>query len=539
MMPDNQNPERSAPLTTMPAPAADLRAAKAAAKAQAIEKIRPELNLEKWSIWQPSKSKLGPTARVLRRQITLSDGSIITAEVEVGFTNRGALTTEDQKTYYALIKQWEDHNRPIEQVPFSLRHLARTLKKKWGTNVIESLTESLIRLRTIPFIWRNSYQDGSTGETVKLLDTYNILSDLRIVQREQDGTVNKAVGYFRFDDRSLKNLLANLTKPKLLEVVIDLKSEIGQMLYTHLDLVMDDKTLYERRTRELFEDLGLKGKAYIKPSKRKQMLTPALVELQGIPLSRGRITAATIEKTKDKLDYKVVFRKGHRANGAEPLTQNREVEQPSAEHQNPIALQAAELVKHFFVKFHAAEQPYISRKAIGQATSLIAAHGLHQAKYIVEYAHRVAPETDYKPQSFGGILHYTSRALAAQEEESRETLRRQDNERARRELAAKEEAQFRLEDSYRAYRKQVIEDYLDTSLSPEALAEMIETKKCQLLAEKPKLYSTWPAESFNNYALKMVHIELAKTIPMASFEEFSAQEQGSAQSAQPAIASED
>src|SRR5262245_20721281 len=79
------------------------------------ERIRPELNLEKWSIWQPSKSKnkSAPQARTIRRETTLRNGVKVLAEVEVGYTQRGVLTTEDQRTYYALIKQWEDTGRSV------------------------------------------------------------------------------------------------------------------------------------------------------------------------------------------------------------------------------------------------------------------------------------------------------------------------------------------------------------------------------------------------------------------------------------------
>jgi hypothetical protein len=105
-----------------------------------VEKIRPDLNLEKWSIWQPSKSKTKPRARIFRREIVLADGRNMSAEVEVGFTQKGMLTTEDQKTFYALIKIWEDKGKPTEQTFYSSRGLARVLKKGWGTNVINRLT---------------------------------------------------------------------------------------------------------------------------------------------------------------------------------------------------------------------------------------------------------------------------------------------------------------------------------------------------------------------------------------------------------------
>jgi hypothetical protein len=43
--------------------------------------------------------------------------------------------------------------------------------------------------------------------------------------------------------------------------------------------------------------------------------------------------------------------------------------------------------------------------------SLITQHGLEAAKYIVDYAHREAPKTQFDIQAFGGIIQYSSRAL--------------------------------------------------------------------------------------------------------------------------------
>ena len=105
----------------------------------------------------------------------------------MGFTDEGNLTTEDQKTYYGLIKQWEDTGRTSAQAFDSIRGLSRILQKKWGTNVIDAITGSLRRLRTTPFTWTNSYHDGASGETVREIDMLNILSELKIVQTEHHG----------------------------------------------------------------------------------------------------------------------------------------------------------------------------------------------------------------------------------------------------------------------------------------------------------------------------------------------------------------
>jgi hypothetical protein len=387
-------------------------------KTAIVEKVRPELNLEKWAIWQPAKSKSGPTERVIQREISLANGNKLSARVEIGFTNRGSLSTEDQRTYYALIKHWEERGRADQQTYFSLRYLAKRLKKKWGTNVIDSLTDSLLRLRTVPFVWTNSYFDATTKETIETLDTFSIVSELRIIKRKADGVVNKEIGYFRFNDFILKNLIANHTKPLLLDTVLSFRSEVAQILYTYLDLIIADKTAYERRTKELFDDLGLEGRAYANRSNRKQVLERALKELQGAPLSTGKITSAALERTKDGKDYKLVIRKGAREPVIEEGSDAQEERgeqysnKASPATKTEITIQAEELVRYFHQIFHATEVTHPLSTAVGQAVALIAQYGVEKAKYIVDFSSRVAPETKYRPQTFGGILHYASRALA-------------------------------------------------------------------------------------------------------------------------------
>ena len=418
--------EQSEPLgqgSNLPASPSQAPVSRPSNKTVTVGKIRPELNLEKWPIWQPSKSKNRPKERIAEREITIPGGNKLTATVEIGFTQRGELTTEDQRTYYALVKQWEESGRPHHYTFFSLRHLSRSLRKKWGTNVITALTESLIRLRTTPFIWKNSYHDGATKETIRILDTFNILSDLRIVRREQDGVVNKEVGYFKFNDFTLKNLTANHTKPVLLDTVLSFRSEVAQILYTHIDLILADKTQFERRSLELFGDLGLRGKAYRNPSNRKQILAPALKELEGAFLTTGMISSATLERTKDDKDYKVVFKKSRRllptSVSVDEKEESRVVKQPAnlaptAKLRNdPFGAEAKELVAYFYSLFQPDVQKiYFNSKAIDQAISLIASLGNERARFVVEFSAKAAPQTNYSPQTFGGILQYTSRAMA-------------------------------------------------------------------------------------------------------------------------------
>lgn len=413
----------------------------------ALEKIRPELNLEKWSIWQPANSRKPLKARIIEREIALPNGSKVNARVEVGYTQRGTLTTEDQKTYYALVKYWEGRGRSDTFTVFSLRQLSKILKKKWGTNALEALTESLARLYATPFFWTNSYFDSTTKETKNELEGFRILDNLKIIHTSSDGHITREAGYFKFNDFILRNLLVNHTKPLFLDVVLNFKSEIAQLLYVHLDLMLANKSQYERRTKELFDDLGLEGKAYSKNSKRNQVLRKALQELQGVEITTGRISSATLERTKDGKEYKVIFRKDSRVHKAASVAEeSREEASVPLPVKTQVTLQAEELVRHFHNLFQGAENVYPTSKAVDQAVSLIAQHGFDQAKYIVDFSHKVAPETHYKPQTFGGILQYASRALAEydREQTERERIhRRESEETARRRQEIEEREAYR------------------------------------------------------------------------------------------------
>jgi hypothetical protein len=54
----------------------------------------------------------------------------------------------------------------------------------------------------------------------------------------------------------------------------------------------------------------------------------------------------------------------------------------------------------------------MSGLARAQSLSLVANHGFDRAKHIVDFSHTAAGETKYRPDTFGGILQYASRAVA-------------------------------------------------------------------------------------------------------------------------------
>jgi len=403
---------------------------------ESLEIVYTELNLEKWSIWEPSSSKKPPRARIIERQRLLPDGSTVAAKVEIGFTQHGNLSTRDQKIYYVLCKLWEDAGRPATPVAFSLQRIARELGEEWGSIVCRSITRSLIQLRGVLFVWENSYFDKVGGEHIDLLDTFNILSELSIARRTKKLHATTPMCVFQFHREILKNLQANHTTPLFLATVLSFKSEIAQILYPRLDLLLADKKHYERRTKELFAELGLDGETYRHRSARKRVIERALEELRGAPLTTGCIVAATVEPTKDGSDFKIVIAKGPRrrllsaapaqALGASvPTASVPTMIVTSGRPALPEETPEAALVGYFHRQFHGSvPKGPLNPKELVSAARLIQQHGIPKAKALVDFAFGEAPKTNYRPASLNGILQYEGRFEAEQDERERERTTR-------------------------------------------------------------------------------------------------------------------
>src|SRR5436305_5521931 len=167
---------------------------------------------------------------------------------------------------------------------------------------------------------------------------------------------------FKFDDHVLANLQLNYTKPVCIEEFFKLKSEIAQLIYSHIDLMLFDKNRYERRSKELFDDLGLRNTEYGHMYERKRAIEKALKELGGIRLSSGVLRSATIERTADGKDYKVSFSKVATAVPDGGLSVKLpEMAPPGviindySKEKDPLEVQAEELVRYSYRVFHNVE----------------------------------------------------------------------------------------------------------------------------------------------------------------------------------------
>lgn len=473
-----------------------------------VRRVRSELNLEQWSIWLPSNSNREPAPRILQREIVGENGQKVLAEVEITASRKGTLTTEDQKTYYALVEHLQRNNRPDSIVYFSLRSLAKSLAKQWGTRTIETVTDSLTRLRANTIVWKNSYHDSVSGRTQEELGFFNIITDLKIVTAKQDGHTTRAEGYFKLNDAIIANLEQNHTKPVLLDVVLGFKSEIAQILYTQLDRILSrDIATYEKKTKELFADLGLEGKKYAYPGGRKQILEPAIAELVNAPLTNGNvIRSATLERTVDGKDYKLVVKRGRtrlKNSPQEPRFSESQVEPrpqsnpASGGHVEPtIDVPAGtgkgiELLAYFHLVFFGTEtmttQP--AQKHRDLADWMIASHGETLSRYIIDFAKHEAERSRFSIATFGAIANYVDRAIANHTLEQAQLKRQEESRReAERQQEIESRYQAREQRGYELFR--ALPDADRQQLLGFARAELIRIEKWRTVDFNEPLYRT-------------------------------------------------
>lgn len=274
--------------------------------------IRAELNIEKWPLFTTSSYK--GKSKEFTRMVKLANGDIETRKVVIGKINEtevGVFRIFDFKGFCALIKLWEMQGRPADRgVTFSFRQIADILELSWGGKTFKEIKAMLMRLRKIPIDWTNSFYNREKKEIESLIESFTILSDLKIYEKSKSGgQMVLFFSSFALDKRLLGNLLANYSKPLMLDNVLKFKREISILLYRHIDLIMNDKTHFERKTKELLVDLDIPAVGYPYPAQRKKLFEPILEELVGVEITSGVITKAVLERTKNREDYKVVFEK--------------------------------------------------------------------------------------------------------------------------------------------------------------------------------------------------------------------------------------
>jgi hypothetical protein len=180
------------------------------------------------------------------------------------------------------------------------------------------LKDALLRLRGNLLILSNVYRNPLTGGLIRDTDTFTILDKLRVIEHLPiDPTTGlpqpkyeHLTSRFRFNKTITASLENGDIKPMFVThlLAIDPRAEAALLAALFLDVVMADKTAWQRRAEALItDDLQLTGD-YPRPAHRKKVLDRIVSHLQGFPVSTG-LLRLSVELTKDKTDYKLVVSK--------------------------------------------------------------------------------------------------------------------------------------------------------------------------------------------------------------------------------------
>ena len=281
---------------------------KEADRKRELDSTRSELNTQKWVCLFATKHYRG-RSRELTRRVGKHVFKIIVGkqfdgdgrEIEVG-----VLRVPAYKVLVALFHIWESRGKPLDWVTSSLYELADVMDRRWGGSLAKELKDQLRSLRDIPIQWIGFFHRGEDRYISILEDQPLRFIKVKFLTTKRGGKEIESRFMFKFDERVLENLLLGYTKPVRLDVISKL-SEIATLVYCHVDVVMADKNEYIRRSKELFEDLGLMSKRYRYPSPRKTALEKVKEELIGKPLTTGKLIEISLKPTKEKKDFKIRF----------------------------------------------------------------------------------------------------------------------------------------------------------------------------------------------------------------------------------------
>lgn len=279
-------------------------------------RVRPEINFAKYAdrIFLPPQSKKRIGIRTEQWHPTLFDqeedshpSKLLIEPVE----GQKTASTITYRTFLGLVRIWELRDKPADgKIVFSGRELASILKLKWGGYISQQFQREIKNLTGVRYTWEWAFADDRKN-VLQLVEDMHILSgsaylrkDIRL--KEQKFEVLHRV---QFHDLILKNLLAGRTKPVELETFLSISNGAAASLYMRLDLILADKTHYERRSAKLFEkDLALTSERYKKRYLRKAKLKELITQLDGKNISTGLLQLSLAE-TADQTDWKLVARK--------------------------------------------------------------------------------------------------------------------------------------------------------------------------------------------------------------------------------------
>lgn len=224
-------------------------------------------------------------------------------------------SVETRDTFHALETIWADLGYPDEPWTVNLTQIATQLGLTDGGKVLKRIREDLETLRrtNTNFVCCFAIVDGKGEHVLTEKDIYvlDVLESTSIMKK--DGTVKTGQVTLKFDATIENNILEGGVHPINFKARNKIRSDKGKAFYDLIDRVIAAKIMagqqprLERAMLPLIDMWELENPRLAYLSVRRDMAETIRRSIDGIESSMKGITLqASVEKTKDGKDYKVI-----------------------------------------------------------------------------------------------------------------------------------------------------------------------------------------------------------------------------------------
>jgi len=350
----------------------------------------------------------------------------------VGSSKHGLpIATDDEVVIgLLLITKGKVPHFDTREVPVSRYELCKEIGWVPSGENYARIQEAYNRLKGVN-IYTDKFWDARGKQHVKaafsIIDNYYLYDDAKASRRQRGEQLSFDFSRIVWNEVLLQSFQQGGLKYLDTPLWFSWKKPITKRLHRYLDKQRYWKKEWHVDLFDLAAFLNIPPSQRQHPKDIKKYVDRATVEM----VDRKYLLAAFYTRRGRKHEAVFQFATIPPGVGNEPQEKSGGEKQPLAPA--PRQAPALELVSHFYTIFHGAAAATPQPKEIQQAKALIAEAGEGKALFVVDFAFKKAPESSYRPNVFGGIISYKSRAFAAYDRESEAAERRE------REKAADEE----------------------------------------------------------------------------------------------------
>jgi hypothetical protein len=478
--------------------------------------IKIEKNLASLGFFTPSHKRISGVRQKVVALSREADGKRIEARATIlPSAQYGLPTTADQDTYLAILKLATEMHRKQGKVTNPIGFTSAEILRIQGKSCVsgyhyKELHEQLMRIKTATILSEGAVYFA--GRKIWAKDAFNVITRLVLLGTHlDDGTVADR-HYVWFSDWQLENINGNYLLPIDYDSYKQLHNHIAKILVPLLQIWLyasRDQGCFEKRYEEVCQFLNVR--VYEHLSKIKEKLGPSLDELK----SHGYLSDWRLERTRDGDGYKLILYHGEKfqrdlRKPNTPRLKTGITEAPAAET-TPVLAKLVDKDLLDAMRERGISEDMARELLIGVGAHQPVLDQLEWGDYLVGKSKKF-----YNPPGF--YVHLV-KANVTPPEHFETSRKRKLQERAEKVWSKALEEKARLELDYMEYRRQGIDRHISDKFPGESYKSAIEAKKREL-RKTYKDRASWADSAWTELATARFRSEIAKALPLLSFEAF-------------------